>query len=193
LAPVSAIGSEIASKFTIYPTDDPGRELRSPDHIGIATGVKPNRGSSNGIATGTVLARRIQAFIARGSVVDLAVGVIIGASFGGIVTSLVKDVLNPVIGVFLGGVDFTNIFIPLNGKHYDTLALAQTAGAPTVNIGLFINAIIQFLIMAFVIFWVVKVLSRINLRNLGAAAPPPTKTETLLTEIRDLLKAAPPA
>jgi large conductance mechanosensitive channel len=134
-----------------------------------------------------------KAFIARGSVVDLAVGVIIGASFGGIVTSLVKDVLNPIIGVFMGGVDFTNIFIPLNGKHYDTLAQAQTAAAPTVNVGLFINAIIQFLIMAFVIFWVVKALSRINLRNLGAAAPPPSKTETLLTEIRDLLKQPPPA
>jgi large conductance mechanosensitive channel len=134
-----------------------------------------------------------KAFIARGSVVDLAVGVIIGASFGGIVNSLVKDVLNPVLGVFLGGVDFTNVFFPLNGKHYDTLSVAQAAGAPTVNIGLFINAIIQFLIMAFVIFWVVKVLSRINLRNLGAAAPPPTKTEVLLTEIRDLLKAPPAA
>ena len=134
-----------------------------------------------------------KAFIARGSVVDLAVGVIIGAAFGGIVTSLVKDVLNPVIGVFLGGVDFTNIFIPLNGKHYDTLELAKTAGAPTVNIGLFVNAIIQFLIMALVIFWVVKGLARINLRNLGAAASAPTPSETLLTEIRDLLKKEPAA
>ncbi len=134
-----------------------------------------------------------RAFIARGSVVDLAVGVIIGAAFGGIVTSLVKDILNPIIGVFLGGVDFTNIFIPLNGKHYDTLELARTAGAPTVNVGLFINAVIQFLIMAFVIFWVVKAVSRLNLRDLGAAAAPPTKTETLLTEIRDLLKQEPAA
>lgn len=132
-----------------------------------------------------------KAFIARGSVVDLAVGVIIGAAFGGIVSSLVKDILNPIIGVFLGGVDFTNIFIPLNGKHYDTLELAKTAGAPTVNVGLFLNAVIQFLIMAFVIFWVVKGVSRLNLRNLGAAAAaaaPPSKTEVLLTEIRDLLK-----
>ena len=134
-----------------------------------------------------------RAFIARGSVVDLAVGVIIGAAFGGIVTSLVKDILNPIIGVFLGGVDFTNIFIPLNGKHYDTLELARTAGAPTVNVGLFINAVIQFLIMALVIFWVVKAVSRLNLRDLGAAAAPPTKTETLLTEIRDLLKQEPAA
>ena len=133
-----------------------------------------------------------KAFIARGSVVDLAVGVIIGAAFGGIVTSLVKDVFNPLIGVVLGGVDFSNIFIPLNGKHYETLDLARTAGAPTINIGLFINAVIQFLIMAFVIFWVVKGVSRLNLRNLGAGAtPPPTKTEVLLTEIRDLLKKEP--
>jgi large conductance mechanosensitive channel len=133
-----------------------------------------------------------KAFIARGSVVDLAVGVIIGASFGGIVTSLVKDVFNPIIGVFLGGVDFTNIFVPLNGKHYETLELARTAGAPTVNVGLFLNAIIQFLIMAFVIFWVVKGVSRLSLRGLGAAAAsPPTKTEVLLTEIRDLLAKEP--
>jgi large conductance mechanosensitive channel len=170
-----------------------GGELRSPDHIAIATGLKPNRGSNMALPPAPSWVNEFKAFIARGSVVDLAVGVIIGVSFGGIVNSLVKDVLNPVIGVFLGGVDFTNIFIPLNGKHYDTLALAQAAGAPTVNIGLFINAIIQFLIMAFVIFWVVKALSRINLRNLGAATPPPTMTETLLTEIRDLLKPAPPA
>jgi len=129
-----------------------------------------------------------KAFIARGSVIDLAVGVIIGAAFGGIVTSLVKDVFNPIIGVFLGGVDFTNIFIPLNGKHYDTLELARTAGAPTVNIGLFVNAVIQFVIMAFVIFWVVKAVTRLNLRSLGAAAAAPTPIEALLTEIRDLLK-----
>jgi large conductance mechanosensitive channel len=169
------------------------RELRRVGHAGIATGLKPIRGSSMALPPAPSWVEEFKAFIARGSVVDLAVGVIIGASFGGIVNSLVKDVLNPIIGVFLGGVDFTNVFVPLNGKHYDTLTVAQAAGAPTVNIGLFINAIIQFLIMAFVIFWVVKALSRINLRNLGAAAPPPSKTETLLTEIRDLLKQAPPA
>ncbi len=132
-----------------------------------------------------------KAFIARGSVIDLAVGVIIGAAFGGIVTSLVKDVINPIIGVFLGGVDFTNVFVPLNGKHYDTLELAKTAGAPTVNVGLFINAIIQFLIMAFVIFWVVKVVNRLQRPKPGTPAPPPSTTEVLLTEIRDLLKSKP--
>lgn len=126
-----------------------------------------------------------KAFIARGSVVDLAVGVIIGAAFGGVVTSLVKDVLNPIIGVFLGGVDFSNIFFPLNGKHYDTLDLAKTAGAPTVNIGLFINAIIQFVIVAFTVFWVVKALTRLRVRE---DAKPGPKPEQLLAEIRDILK-----
>ena len=123
--------------------------------------------------------------------VDLAVGVIIGAAFGGIVTSLVKDIINPIIGLFLGGVDFANIFIPLNGKHYDTLNLAKTAGAPTVNIGLFINAIIQFMIMAFVIFWMVKLVNRFQRPKVGSPPTPPPSTEVLLTEIRDLLKKQP--
>jgi large conductance mechanosensitive channel len=129
-----------------------------------------------------------KSFIARGSVVDLAVGVIIGAAFGGIVTSLVKDVINPIIGLFLGGVDFSNIFISLNDKHYDTLDLAKAAAAPTVNIGLFINAVIQFLIMAFVIFWMVKLVNRFQRPKVGAPPPPPPATEVLLTDIRDLLK-----
>lgn len=129
-----------------------------------------------------------KAFIAKGNVIDLAVGVIIGAAFGGIVSSLVKDVINPIIGLFLGGVDFSNVFIPLNGKHYDTLEAATKAGAATVNIGLFINACIQFLIMAFVIFWVVKVMSKLQRPKPGAPPAPPPAVEVLLTEIRDLLK-----
>jgi large conductance mechanosensitive channel len=157
----------------------------------MGTVVEPKRGANMALPPGLSWVDEFRAFIARGSVVDLAVGVIIGAAFGGIVTSLVKDILNPIIGVFLGGVDFSNIFIPLNGKHYETLELARTAGAPTVNVGLFINAVIQFVIMAFVIFWVVKGVSRLNLRSLGAAEAPPSKTEVLLTEIRDLLKKEP--
>jgi large conductance mechanosensitive channel len=132
-----------------------------------------------------------KAFISRGSVIDLAVGVIIGAAFAGIIASLVKDIINPIIGLFLGGVDFSNIFIPLNGKHYDTLELAKAGGAATVNVGLFINAIIQFLIMAFVIFWIVKLVGRFQRPKVGAPPPPPPATEVLLTEIRDLLKARP--
>jgi large conductance mechanosensitive channel len=131
-----------------------------------------------------------RSFIMRGNVVDLAVGIIIGAAFTGVVSSLVKDVFNPVLGLALGGVDFSNIFVALNGQHFANLADAQKAGAPTLNIGLFINAIIQFLIVSFAVFWMVKVLTRLNVRKDAApAAPPsPAKSEVLLEEIRDLLK-----
>ena len=127
-----------------------------------------------------------RAFIMRGSVVDLAVGIIIGAAFTGVVNSLVKDVFNPILGVVVGGVDFSNVFVALNGESYATLADAQRAGAPTLNLGLFINAIINFLIIGFAIFWVVKALTRLHLREEAKAGP--TKTEQLLTEIRDTLQ-----
>ena len=126
-------------------------------------------------------------FIMRGNVVDLAVGIVIGAAFTGIVSSLVKDILNPLLGVMTGGLDFSNVFWALNGQHYASLAEAQHAGAATLNFGLFINAIIQFLIVGFAIFWLIKGLTRLNLRQ-EAAAPGPSASETLLTEIRDLLK-----
>src|SRR5580698_7848314 len=99
-------------------------------------------------------------FAARGSVIDLAVGVIIGAAFGKIVTSLVSDIIMPPIGFVLGHVDFSNLFITLSDKHYDSLAAAKQAGAPTLNYGLFINNVIDFLIVAFVIFLLVKQLNR---------------------------------
>ncbi len=127
-------------------------------------------------------------FIMRGNVVDLAVGIIIGAAFTGVVSSLVKDVINPVIGLMSGGVDFSNVFVPLNGQHYASLADAQKAGAATLNVGLFINAIIQFLIVSFAVFWMVKVLTKLNIRHDAAAIVEPTKSELLLGEIRDLLK-----
>lgn len=127
-----------------------------------------------------------RAFLMRGNVVDLAVGIIIGAAFTAIVTSLVKDVFNPILGLAIGGVDFSNVFIPLNGQHYASLDAAQKAGAPTLNIGLFINAVINFVIVAFTIFWVVKGMARL-VRKEAATPLPPTKTEVLLTEIRDLL------
>jgi large conductance mechanosensitive channel len=93
-----------------------------------------------------------RAFIMRGNVVDLAVGIIIGVAFTGVVNSLVKDVFNPLLGLAIGGVDFSNLFITLNGQHYASLADAQHAGAPTLNLGLFINAIINFVIVGFAIF-----------------------------------------
>src|SRR6202042_1927734 len=99
-------------------------------------------------------------FAARGSVVDLAVGVIIGAAFGKIVTSLVSDIIMPPIGLVLGHVDFSNLFVSLSDKHYDSLAAAKQAGAPTLNYGLFINNIIDFAIVAFVIFLMVKQINR---------------------------------
>ena len=106
-----------------------------------------------------------RAFIMRGSVVDLAVGIIIGAAFTGVVNSLVKDVINPILGLIVGGIDFSNVFFTLNGQHYATLADAQHAGAPTLNLGMFINAIINFVIIGFAIFWVVKALTRVHLRE----------------------------
>jgi large conductance mechanosensitive channel len=126
-----------------------------------------------------------RSFIMRGNVVDLAVGIIIGAAFTGVVQSLVKDVFNPLLGLLTGGVDFSNVFWSLNGQRYASLADAQHAGAPTLNLGLFINAIIQFVIVAFAVFWVVKVLTRLHVREDAQAGPKP---EQLLSEIRDILK-----
>jgi len=112
-------------------------------------------------------------FIMRGNVMDLAIGVIIGAAFGKIVTSLVNDIFMPVIGLGLGAVDFSNRFVSLNGKAYDTLAAAKADKAPTLNYGLFINTIIEFLIIAFVIFLIVKQVNRL----MPAPPPPPASTK----------------
>lgn len=129
-----------------------------------------------------------RSFIMRGNVVDLAVGIIIGAAFTTVVQSLVKDIFTPVIGLIVGGIDFSNIFLTLRGPHFATLAEAQKAGAPTVNVGVFLNAVIQFLIVGLVIFWVVKLLTRFRVRQDAVAAPAgPTPSELLLAEIRDLL------
>ena len=102
-----------------------------------------------------------QAFIMRGNVVDLAVGIIIGVAFTGVVNSLVKDVFTPIIGLILGGVDFSNIFLTLRGPSQPTLAAAQAAGAVTINVGVFLNAVIQFVIVAFVVFWMMRMLNRL--------------------------------
>ncbi|WP_298214227.1 large conductance mechanosensitive channel protein MscL [Acidocella sp.] len=128
-----------------------------------------------------------KAFIMRGNVVDLAVGVVIGAAFTGIVNSLVKDIINPLIGLLTGGVDFSNHFIILRGAPAATLAEAQKAGDVTINYGLFINALINFLIVAAAIFWVVRLIQKVY-KSPPPAAAAPSQTELLLTEIRDLLK-----
>ena len=102
-----------------------------------------------------------KAFVVRGNVVDLAVGVVIGASFGAIVTSLVSDVLMPPIGLLFGRVDFSHLFVSLGGQSFPSLAAAKAAGAPTLNYGLFINAVINFLIVASAVFLVVKQVNRL--------------------------------
>jgi large conductance mechanosensitive channel len=109
-------------------------------------------------------------FVARGNVMDLAVAVIIGGAFGKIVTSFVNDVLMPPVGLLLGGVDFQNLFLNLSGKRYATLAEAKTAGAATLNYGVFLNTVIDFLIVAFVIFLVIKQLERFK-KPAPVAAP----------------------
>ncbi len=130
-------------------------------------------------------------FIARGNVIDLAVGVVIGAAFTAIVGSLVSDIINPVIGMIIGGIDFSNYYIDLSMHGYDSLEAAKKAGAPLIMYGLFINAIIKFLIVAFVVFILVKNVNRLKdkLVKADAAAPAPTPEDIiLLREIRDALK-----
>jgi len=131
--------------------------------------------------------QEFKTFIAKGNAIDLAVGVVIGAAFGKIVSSLVDDIIMPPIGLILGQVDFSQLFVSLDGKSYETLALAQAAGAPTLNYGNFITVFIQFFIIARAIFLVVKAINAIK-KNEAAAPAEPTAEVKLLTEIRDSLK-----
>ncbi len=138
--------------------------------------------------------KEFKEFAIKGSVVDLAVGVVIGGAFGGIVTSLVKDVIMPPIGLLIGGVDFSNLFVVLKdglkaAPPYASLAAAQAAGAVTLNLGLFINTVINFLIVGLSMFIVVKAINRLRRQHEEVPPPPaPPRSELLLEEIRDLLK-----
>lgn len=133
--------------------------------------------------------QEFKAFIARGSVVDLAVGIIMGAAFTAIVNSLVADIIMPPIGLLLGGIDFSSFYVDLSGKSYESLDAARTAGAPVVAYGIFINAVIKFLIVAWAVFLLVKQVNRFYRKPEESPAPtPPNNQEVLLTEIRDLLK-----
>ncbi|MCB1483154.1 MAG: large conductance mechanosensitive channel protein MscL [Rhodobiaceae bacterium] len=128
-------------------------------------------------------------FAIKGNMVDLAVGVIIGGAFGGIVTSLVNDIIMPIIGLITGGVDFSNMFVQLAGEPKATLDAAREAGA-TLAYGNFITLVINFLIVAWVLFLVIKAMNSLK-REAEAApeeAPAPPRNEVLLEEIRDLLK-----
>jgi large conductance mechanosensitive channel len=119
--------------------------------------------------------KEFKEFIMRGNVVDLAVGIIIGAAFGKIVTSFVNDIIMPPIGLLLGKVDFSNLFINLSGQPYATLAEAKEAGAATINYGLFINTVIDFLIVALAVFLVVRAVNRLRRKPEAAPAAPTTK------------------
>lgn len=130
-------------------------------------------------------------FIAKGNVVDMAVGVIMGGAFGKIVTTFTDGILMPPIGKLMGGIDFSQMFLTLGDKTYDTLEAAKKAGAPVVTYGVLINNIIDFLIVAFVLFLLIKQVNRMKEPPPAPAAPPappePTAEQKLLTEIRDLL------
>lgn len=130
-------------------------------------------------------------FISKGNVLDLAIGVIIGGAFGKIVSSLTDDIIMPVLSVFTGGINFNEKFFTLDGKHYDSLKSAQDAKAAVIAYGNFINAIIYFLIIALIIFWVVKLANRFKRPTevVVAAEPVATKDQLLLAEIRDALRS----
>jgi large conductance mechanosensitive channel len=132
--------------------------------------------------------KEFKEFAMRGNVIDLAVGIIIGAAFTTVVNSLVKDIIMPPIGFVMNGIDFSNFFLVLKGDDYPSLKAAQDAGAVTINYGVFINAVINFLIVAFAVFILVKQVNRF--RKQATEEPPaaPTKSEALLMEIRDALK-----
>jgi len=134
--------------------------------------------------------KEFKAFAMRGNVVDMAVGIIIGAAFGKIVSSLVKDVIMPPIGKLMGGVDFSNLFVNLGDVAYESLAAAQEAGAPTINYGVFLNTVLDFLIVAFAIFMVIKGMNNMKKKEEEKPAEPPKKSDEvlLLEEIRDSLK-----
>ena len=144
--------------------------------------------------------KEFKEFAMRGSVVDLAVGFILGGAFTTIVQSLVTDILMPPLGLVLGGADFSALFIALDGGSYDSVAQAAELGAPTLNYGLFVNNVIAFVILAFALFFLIKAINRMNRgkQETTPEAPPPARPrqEELLEQIRDLLKGdrpAPPA
>jgi large conductance mechanosensitive channel len=119
--------------------------------------------------------KEFREFAMRGNVLDMAVGIIIGAAFGRIVTSFVEDVMMPPLGLLLGKVDFSNLFLSLTGKSFESLAAAKAAGAPTINYGMFLNHIINFLIVAFAIFLLIRAVNRAKRQEPAAPPSPNTK------------------
>lgn len=131
--------------------------------------------------------KEFKEFIARGNVFDMAVGIVMGAAFTAIVNSAVADLVMPIVGVLTSGVDFSDKFIALNGEAYASIAAAKEAGAPIITYGVFVNAVINFLIVSMVIFTLIKQVNRLKKQEAAAPSEPPADVK-LLTEIRDLLK-----
>ncbi len=142
---------------------------------------------------GARMFKEFRDFAIKGNMVDLAIGVIIGTAFGAIISSIVDDLFMPLIGLVIGGIDFSNLFIVLSnptGAPVTSLAAAEAAGVATLNIGLFINAVVKFLIIVFVLFLLVKAINRLRREEAVDPKPvAPTRQEVLLTEIRDVLRA----
>lgn len=133
--------------------------------------------------------KEFKEFAMRGNVVDLAVGVIIGGAFGKIVASMTNDVIMPIVGLLLGKVDFSNLFINLGDGDYATLKAATDAGAPVLKYGVFANTILDFVILALIIFLMVRAMNRMKAAEPPPALPGPTPDQQLLAEIRDALKS----
>lgn len=134
--------------------------------------------------------KEFKEFAMRGNLVDMAVGIIMGTAFGGLINSMVNDILMPIVGKLTGGIDFSNSFINLSGDQdqYVSLKAAKDAGAATLNWGLFLNLVINFLIIAFVMFLVVKGMNKMKKQAPAGPPPAPPRSETLLEEIRDALR-----
>ena len=137
------------------------------------------------------LVREFKEFALRGNVVDLAVGIIIGVAFGAVVNSLVEDVVMPPLGLIIGNVDFSDLFINLSGQDYPSLAAARETGAPVIAYGSFINVVINFIVVAFAVFLLVKGMNQLRRKQEQAPeeVPVPPRQEVLLEEIRDILKS----
>jgi large conductance mechanosensitive channel len=134
--------------------------------------------------------KEFKEFAMRGNVLDMAVGIVIGAAFGKIITSLVGDILMPPLGMILGKVDFSNLFVNISGKSYESLAAAKAAGAPTVNYGIFLNNIIDFIVVAFAIFLLIRMVNRWN-KPAPAAAPTTKECSYCATAIPTAAKRCP--
>lgn len=134
--------------------------------------------------------KEFKEFAMRGNLVDMAVGIIMGTAFGGLVNSMVNDIIMPIVGKITGGVDFSDLFINLSGAsdQFPSLKAAKDAGAATVNYGLFVNLIINFIIVAFVMFMIIKAMNKMKKQAPAGPPPAPPRSETLLEEIRDALR-----